>query len=78
MGQYLSSPVTEKASLWGNNPSAFRMIRAVRRRVRVDDKVYLLWAWCILQESEGGQNDRLAYGLAAMQGWRVSMVRLKG
>ncbi len=27
------------------------------------------------QESEGGQNDRFAYGLAAMQGWRVSMVR---
>ena len=27
-----------------------------------------------MQESEEGYNDRLAYGMSAMQGWRVSMV----
>lgn len=27
-----------------------------------------------LQDSEEGHADHLAYGLAAMQGWRVSMV----
>jgi hypothetical protein len=29
-----------------------------------------------VQESAEGINERLAYGLSAMQGWRVSMVSL--
>lgn len=33
-------------------------------------------AW-FMQESEEGQDDKLAYGLSAMQGWRVSMVSIK-
>ena len=31
-----------------------------------------------LQESDEGHNDALAFGVAAMQGWRVSMVRTGG
>lgn len=30
---------------------------------------------CFLQESSKGEGEALKYGFAAMQGWRVSMVR---
>ena len=28
---------------------------------------------CLLQISDDGQDDRVAYGVSAMQGWRISM-----
>jgi hypothetical protein len=75
MGQYLSAPITEKVGtprhdMHGNRTAMGCSALHLRR-------LPLTHTWDLqthVQEVLEGHNERLAFGLAAMQGWRVAMV----
>jgi hypothetical protein len=71
MGQYLSAPVTEKV---GERASASCGAPQRVERPPADARHHPHGCRAV-QESQQGQSEALAFGLSAMQGWRVSMVR---
>lgn len=62
MGAYLSSPITEKVRFRHNFCGCY----ARKSRVVTSQP-------CV-QETQEGENSWFRYGVAAMQGWRVTMV----